>query len=91
MVFSWFRDQHRSSIAAQPFPDEWFAFLTKNVAHYPHLTDEEQRQLHQDIQIFIAEKYWEGVSGLELTDEMQVTIAGPGMHIDAASGTRLLP
>jgi Mlc titration factor MtfA (ptsG expression regulator) len=75
MVFAWFRDQHRRSIAEQPFPTEWMACLTTNVAHYALLDEAEQQELQQDTQIFIAEKYWEGVGGLEITDEMQVTIA----------------
>lgn len=74
MLFSWFREHHRRNILAQPFPDAWLSFLTENVAHYALLTLEEQAELKQDIQVFCAEKCWEGV-GLDMTDEMQVTIA----------------
>jgi len=35
----------------------------------------EQSQLKALIQIFIVEKYWEGCGGLELNDEIQVTIS----------------
>ncbi len=35
----------------------------------------ERSHLCQLIQVFIAEKYWEGAGGLELTDEIRVTIS----------------
>ena len=75
MVFSWFRDLHRSTIAEQPFPEEWEAILQRHFAHFVLLTPDEQQHLRQDIQIFIAEKVFEGCGGLELTTEMQVLVA----------------
>ncbi len=75
MIFSWFRDIHRRSILAQPFPDEWEGYLQRHFPHFALLTTEEQARLRQDIQIFLAEKYWEGCGGLELTPQMQVLIA----------------
>ena len=75
MVFSWFRDHHRRSILEQPFPAEWLSYLTNNVKHYALLTPDEQQEMREDIQIFIAEKYWEGVGSMEITEEIQVTIA----------------
>ena len=33
------------------------------------------------VQVFIAEKHWEGAGGLELTDEIKVTIAGTGCQL----------
>ena len=75
MVFSWFREQHRRTISEQPFPDAWTAILAKNVAHYALLDEAEQQELRQDSQVFVSEKYWEGAGSLEITDEMQVTVA----------------
>lgn len=74
MVFSWFRDLHRRAITEQPFSEEWETVLRRNFAHFALLTPEEQQQLRQDIQVFIAEKYWEGCGGLELTPQMQVMV-----------------
>lgn len=39
------------------------------------LDDAERTELHAMIQVFLEEKYWEGCGGLELTDEIRVTIA----------------
>jgi MtfA peptidase len=58
-----------------PFPDEWEKILRKNVSLYGFLPDALREQLHNDIKIFITEKHFEGLDGLELTDEIKVTIA----------------
>jgi Mlc titration factor MtfA (ptsG expression regulator) len=39
------------------------------------MSAEETLALQKRIKIFVAEKHWEGCEGLELTDEMRVTIA----------------
>lgn len=39
------------------------------------LDDAERTELHAMIQVFLEEKYWEGCGGLELTDEIRVTIS----------------
>lgn len=75
-MFGWFERRRRRRILETPFPDEWRDHLRRNVAHYSLLTEAERRQLEELAQIFIAEKHWEGAGGLELTDEMRVTIAG---------------
>ena len=62
-------------LADMPFPAEWENILERNVSLYRHLPDALREQLHNDIKIFIAEKYFEGVGGLEITDEIKVTIA----------------
>ena len=58
-----------------PFPDEWARILERNVSLYRYLPDTLREQLHNDIKIFIAEKHFEGLGGLEMTDEIKVTIA----------------
>jgi Mlc titration factor MtfA (ptsG expression regulator) len=75
MIFSWLRKRRRNKILATPFPAEWLAFLNKNVLHYRYLTAEEQARLRDSVQVFVAEKNWEGCAGLTVSDEMKVTIA----------------
>jgi len=70
-----FKKRRRDRIRSQPFPAAWLAILRRNVPYYQRLTAEEQRELRQHIQVFVAEKNFEGCYGLVLTDEITVTIA----------------
>ena len=74
-MFNWFRERRRKKLTRAPFPSSWEEILHHNVAHYCMLDDSERARLHALIQIFIAEKYWEGAGGLELDDEIRVTIS----------------
>ena len=49
--------------------------MRANVAHYSMLDDAERIELCATMQVFLEEKHWEGCGGLELTDEIRVTIA----------------
>jgi Mlc titration factor MtfA (ptsG expression regulator) len=74
-MFEWWRERKREKILEQPFADEHIAVLERNVKHYQRLGAEQQKRLRDLVQVFIAEKSWEGCGGLVLTDEMKVTIA----------------
>jgi Mlc titration factor MtfA (ptsG expression regulator) len=74
-MFHWIRDHHRAETRTQPFPPEWEVFIRTNVAHYSALNAAERAELHGTILVFLEEKQWEGCGGLELTDEIRVTIA----------------
>jgi MtfA peptidase len=69
------RNRRLSQLEVMPFPDEWERILEKNVSLYRYLPDALKQQLHSDIKIFITEKHFEGLGGLEITDEIKVTIA----------------
>jgi len=66
----------RARLLETPFPAAWAAVLERNVRAYPLLTPAEQQLLRDLVQVFIDEKHWEGCGGLELDDEIRVTIAG---------------
>lgn len=66
----------REELKALPFPDEWVAILTRNVALYSKLSPEDRSELHGLIHVFLHEKTFEGCGGLEMTDEIRVTVAG---------------
>jgi len=66
--------QKRRQLLSKPFPAEWSTILTGNLPPYQKMPAELQQQLHDYIRIFIGEKIFEGCGGLELTDEIRVTI-----------------
>jgi MtfA peptidase len=69
------RNRRIKQLVAVPFPDEWEKILERNVPLYRYLPDALRKQLRDDIKIFISEKHFEGLGGLEITDEIKVTIA----------------
>jgi Mlc titration factor MtfA (ptsG expression regulator) len=75
MLFSWLQQRRRAKLLAKPFSPEWLTYLRRNVAHYQHLSEQEQARLRDDLRIFIFEKRWEGCGGLKIADEIKVTIA----------------
>jgi Mlc titration factor MtfA (ptsG expression regulator) len=74
-MFHWLIGHRRKKLTQAPFPAVWEDIIRRNVAHYCILEDAQRALLHALIQVFIAEKNWEGAGGLELTDEIRVTIS----------------
>lgn len=68
--------KRRRRLLEAPFPKEWMQILDANVALYRHLPPELKNQLHRNMNVFLGEKRFEGCGGLEITDEIRVTIAG---------------
>jgi Mlc titration factor MtfA (ptsG expression regulator) len=70
------RMARRRQLTSRPFPSPWRSILEQNLPLYKRLPDSLKEQLHNYISIFIVEKSFEGCRGLEVTDEIKVTIAG---------------
>jgi len=90
-VFTWFKNRRRKKILANPWPESWSLHLNRNVRLSWELPQPQMQRLHEIIKIFVAEKNWEGCEGLEVTEEMKVTIAAqagllllgtPGFYFD---------
>lgn len=69
------RNANRRRLSAAPFPEQFISIIHKNVPLYNRLPDSLQQQLRELVNIFLAEKSFEGCGGLEITDEIKVTIA----------------
>jgi MtfA peptidase len=75
MIFGLFKRGKRQRLRARPFPPAWKSIIKRNVPIFHRLPQVDQEELFGCVQIFIAEKHFEGCGGLELTDEIRVTIA----------------
>jgi Mlc titration factor MtfA (ptsG expression regulator) len=64
----------KKAIAA-PFPDEWVAIVERNIAVYRNLPMPLRLQLRNLIKQFLHQKHFDGAGGLQITDEIRVTIA----------------
>ncbi|UCD50958.1 MAG: zinc-dependent peptidase [Phycisphaerales bacterium] len=69
------RRARRRRLMARPFPDAWKEIVERNVPLYRRLPEELKQQLRGLVQVFLAEKHFEGCGGQEMTDEIKVTIA----------------
>ncbi|MHC5542275.1 M90 family metallopeptidase, partial [Singulisphaera rosea] len=74
-MFGFFKRRRRERLRATPFPTAWVEIIEKNVPLYQRLGEADRRELQGHIQVFLGEKQFEGCGGLELTDEVRVTIA----------------
>ena len=76
MVFDLFKSRRRARLRSKPVPSAWRAILERNLPIFTRLSPTDQAELLGHTQVFLAEKHFEGTGGLELTDEIRVTIAG---------------
>lgn len=74
-MFDWFRDRRRKAIQEKPFPLAWEKILEENVPYFANLSDEDQNTLRDLVKVFLEEKTFEGCGGLEIDDEIRVTVA----------------
>ena len=75
MVLGILTSRRRARLRAQPVPPEWRRIAAQNLPIFRRLTPADQEELLQHVQVFVAEKHFEGCGGLELTDEVRITIA----------------
>src|SRR5437773_10756249 len=74
-MFRFLKQKRRQRLRAQPFPPAWRSIITGNLPIFRRLPHEEQAEILGHDQLFLAEKHFEGCCGLDLTDEIRVTIA----------------
>jgi MtfA peptidase len=75
MVFDLLKTRRRRRLRAQAFPRVWRTFVERNVPLFRRMPEDDRGELLGHVQVFLAEKRFEGCGGLELTDEIRVTIA----------------
>ena len=85
------RGWRRQVWASRPFPPAWRTILRRRVPLYRQLPADLQHQLRRRILVFLAEKPFLGCAGLEVTDEMRVTIAAQACLLRLNRGGALFP
>jgi MtfA peptidase len=69
------KNRRRQRLKGRPFPAEWLKIIKRNVAFFVRLSVADQAELLGHAQILLHEKNFEGCAGVEITDEIRVTIA----------------
>ena len=75
MVFGFLKRRRRRKLRGQPISPRRRSIVTNNLPFFRRLPPEDQTELLGHVQVFLAEKQFEGCDGLELSDEICVTIA----------------
>lgn len=71
----YFREYQRDKVKSLPFKKQWRKIIQQRMPYFRQMPADLQLQLKQHIQVFISEKSFVGCNGIEITDEIRVTIA----------------
>lgn len=93
-LYQWFlyrKAKRRQLLFSLETPKEWLKHIENNVAVYHFLPKNLQRELLGHVHVFVAEKYFTGHAGLEITDEIRVTIAAQACLLLLNRNTNYFP
>jgi Mlc titration factor MtfA (ptsG expression regulator) len=74
-MFNLFKSHRRAALRKEPLTAAERAILDTNIPYLAKLGAADRQELEGLVRVFLAEKSFEGCGGLELTEEMRVTIA----------------
>ena len=75
VIFSFLKQGRRKRLRQRRFPKQWLGLIQRHVVFFRRLSASDRTELLGHIQVFLAEKRFEGCGGFEITDEVRVTIA----------------
>ncbi len=67
--------RRRNQIKSKPFPKQWRLILRRNVPYFYSMPADIQLKLKQHVLVFLDEKKFYGFEGININDEIRVTIA----------------
>lgn len=83
----------RYRLRRRPFVSTWRGHLEKNVPFFHELDGDARTRFLENLKIFVYDKHFIGAQGLEVTEEMKVTIAATAVrlvqHLDLSFYDRL--
>src|SRR5260370_36531197 len=91
MIFEFLKQWRRRRLRARPFPKEWLKLIQRHVVFFPRLSGGDRAELLGHIQVFLAEKRFEGCGGLAITREVPRTIATQGCLLLVPRETEYFP
>jgi len=76
LIHSKLQRSRRNKLFFKPLPSDWIQILEDNVSLYSLLSENLKDELHGRINIFLDEKEFIGCGGLQMSDEIRITISG---------------
>src|ERR1041384_6395076 len=74
-MFDFIKERRRKRLRAGSTPEQWAGTVRSYVRFFDRLSPVDKSELLGHMQVFLAEKRFEGCAGLELTDDICLTIA----------------
>src|SRR5437899_11674254 len=74
MIFELLKQRRRRRLRARSFPKQWLTLIQRHVVFFHRLSVSDRAELLGHVQVFLAEKRFEGCGGFAITDEVRVTI-----------------
>jgi len=71
----YWKTYQRRKISQKPFKKSWRKIIQNRMPYFRQMPADLQLQLKQHIQVFLAEKTFVGCNGVEITDEIRITVA----------------
>ncbi len=90
-MFGFLRRRRQNQLRSRPFPPEWLAIVERNARFYLAMEENHRERLCGDIQVFVAEKNFEGCNGIEVDDKIRVTIAAHACRLIAGGPSEVFP
>ncbi|HUL94808.1 MAG TPA: zinc-dependent peptidase [Usitatibacter sp.] len=84
-------ERRRARLRALPLPQSWRDLIDQRVPHVGRMPRDLRWQLEMHVRVFVAEKRFVGVDGLEVTDEMRVVIAANACLLALNRGSEVFP
>ncbi len=78
-------------VLARPIDPAWQAILARNIPIYTRMSGDLREQLDKLVQQFLHQKKFVGCAGLEVDDEMRLTIAGQACLLLLNRHSRVFP
>ena len=75
VILTLLRQRRRRRLRVRPFPNKWLTLIQRHIVFFHRLSGSDRAELLGHIQVFLAEKRFEGCGGFTITDEVRVTIA----------------
>ena len=75
MMFGLFKNRRRQKLLQTPLSNKWRQIIEQSVAVFRLLSSVQQSRVAEAVKIIVAERHFVGSGGLNITDEIKVTIA----------------
>src|SRR4051794_26801668 len=87
----WLAHRARRRVRAQPFPAAWREVMERRVPYVRRLPARLRAQLEDHMKVFLAGKQFFGCGGMQVDDEVRVTIAAQACLLVLERGGECFP